>query len=80
MNACAVSMRLSRRKSNTFGKLCSQKQQQPGREMGRSFGEPVRTVAVFMCAGMLERGNVGHCLAVQKPALCVAGRHSKDLK
>lgn len=35
-NASVVYMRLPRRKSNTFGKLCSQKQQQAGKKKGRS--------------------------------------------
>lgn len=38
MDASAFYTRLPRRKSNTFGKLCKQKQQQAGKEMGRSYG------------------------------------------
>lgn len=42
MDSSAVYMGLLRRKSNTFGKLCSQKQQQTvGKIWGEALEEPV---------------------------------------
>lgn len=55
-NASVVYMRLPRRKNNTFGKLCSQKQKQAGKEKGRSCeGACLNSGCVHVWWGARER-------------------------
>lgn len=55
-NVSVVYMRLPRRKNNTFGKLCSQKQQQAGKEKGRSCeGACLNSGCVHVWWGARER-------------------------
>lgn len=79
-NASVVYMRLPRRKSNTSGKLCSQNQQQAGKEKGRSCEGACLNSDCVMCGGVLERGNVGDLPGSAETSCVCCSRQQKRPK